>query len=70
MGQYDNFLQQATPEEKERFMSLSIEQMQILDYNIDPNLMLEMLLHDIRLESIGYSKAKNKKDNDNRFYFF
>ena len=66
MGQYDNFLQQATPEEKQRFMSLSIEQMQILDYNIDPNLMLEMLLNDIRLESIGYSKAKRKKENEVR----
>ena len=60
---YDNFFQEATVQELNMFKQKSAEDLQSLDYNIDPNLFMDMLVNDIRNDSITYSIAKKKREN-------
>ena len=60
---YGNFYQEATNDEMAEFMSLDISVIQTLDYNINYNLLLEMLLNDIKNETVSYSTAKHLREN-------
>ena len=63
VGTYDNFLQECSPNELAEFMNLSPFDLHELEYNLNPNLLMEMLIMDIRLESIGFAIAKKRKNN-------
>ena len=66
IGTYTNFLEQATMDQIERFMSLSANELQLCDYNINPNLLYEMLVNDMKLECRAYMKVSMKKANDEK----
>ena len=59
---YTNFLQECSNEELDHFKNKSPEELQILEFNINPNLMFEMVLNDIRNMTIAYSTQKNKME--------
>ena len=61
---YDNLLEQGTAEEIDHFKAKSPRELHECSYNINPNLLLEMLINDIRIESIGYSVAVKKAENE------
>ena len=65
---YGNFFQECTNEELATFNDNNPEELQRLNYNIDPNLMLEMLCNDIKNVTISYSVRKrrelNREEND------
>ena len=67
---YDNFLQECTNIELQNFMALSPEELCDRQYCIDPNMLLEMLINDIRLESIGYMAAKRKIETERASYLY
>ena len=64
LNNYENFLQDSSAEEFENFMNLEYIDLQKLDYSINPHLLLEMFLNDIRNETISYTTAKNKAENE------
>ncbi len=45
------------------FMSLDFIVIQMLEYNINYNLLLEMLLNDIKNETVSFSTAKHLWEN-------
>lgn len=60
---HDNFYTDASPAEFDDFMSIDPGQLSNYEYKIDPHLVLEMILNDARNESISYSTAKKKLEN-------
>ena len=67
---YANFYQSATEDELRDFMSLDIETLHALEYTINPHLLLEMFLNDIWNETISYSTAKHKRENEHEKLLF
>ena len=67
---YENFYQNASNIELEQFMSHNIETLQTLEYTINPHLLLEMFLNDIRNETISYSTAKHRRENEHEKSLF
>ena len=61
---YGNFLQEASERETNLFKSKSPEELQTLEYNINPNMLYEMLLNDIRNDTITYSVQKRRQENE------
>ena len=57
---YNNFYQDASPLEISIFSNNTPESLQDLEYTINPHLIYEMLLNDIRCETISYSVRKKK----------
>ena len=55
---YDNFFQSASDEDFLQFMSLDISEIELMEFNVDPHVLLDMILTDIRNETITYSAAK------------
>ena len=67
---YGNFLQECTEQEYIDFMSLCPGALCEKQYNIDPKLLMEMLINDIRVESIGYTVAKRKSENERSSFLY
>ena len=65
---HNNFYEEATDQELLEFENLSAYEKNRLDYSINPNLLLEMLLNDIKNESISYITA-SKKEKTSRLNF-
>ena len=51
-------------------MSLDMETLHAFEYTINPHLLLEMFLNDIRNETILYSTAKHKRENEHEKLLF
>ena len=62
--QYNCFYSDANDEERERFSALSPEELQELDFSINPNLMYEMLLNDIKNATVAFSVNKKRRSNE------
>ena len=60
---YDNFFQDATDEDFLSFMNLEISAIEQMEFNIDPHTLLDMILNDIRNETITFSTAKKRLHN-------
>ena len=61
---YTNFYQDCTDNEMLNFLETHTpSSLQNLDFNINPNLFLEMLLNDIKNVTISYSVQKNREIN-------
>ena len=60
---YENFYQESSDQEIADFLLLDFSALHLLDYNINPNLLLDMLLNDIKNETISYSTAKHLREN-------
>ena len=61
---YTNFFQDCTDNEMLNFLETHTpSSLQNLDFNINPNLFLEMLLNDIKNVTISYSVQKNREIN-------
>ena len=67
---YRNFYQDSTENEINEFLSLDINAIQELEFTINPHLLLEMLLMDIRNETISYSTAKYRRENEHEKQLF
>ena len=67
---YRNFYQDSTENEINEFLSLDINAIQDLEFTINPHLLLEMLLMDIRNETISYSTAKYRRENEHEKQLF
>ena len=63
---YTNFLEQAPPDEIDIFLGQSPEMLHGYNYNINPNIMLEMLVNDCRNEAIGFMVSKRKAENQRK----
>ena len=55
---YENFFQDATEKDFMLFMNLEISTIEQMDYNVNPHVLLDMILNDIRNETITFSAAK------------
>ena len=60
-GNYNNFFQESSEAEYIEFSNISSENMQNLEYKIDYNLLLEMILNDARNVTISYTVAKSSQ---------
>ena len=61
---YTNFYQDCTDNEMLNFLEThTLSSLQNLDFDINPNLFLEMLLNDIKNVTISYSVQKNREIN-------
>ena len=60
---YENFLEESTRHEYDTFFNLDLESMHLLEYNVNPNMLLNMILNDARNETISYSTAKRLTEN-------
>ena len=60
---FTNFFQEANDAELFNFHALSPEQKNNFSYKIDPNLLLEMIINDVRNESISYSSTLKRNLN-------
>ena len=60
---YENFLEESTRHEYDTFLNLDLESMHLLEYNVNPNMLLNMILNDARNETISYSTAKRLTEN-------
>ena len=67
-GNYNNLLEEGTMEEINDFCKLDPVMQQGFDYSIDPNLMIEMIINDLRMESISYISAYKKAKNNRANY--
>ena len=67
---YEIFFQSASEFEINSFMEKSPEELQLLEFNVNPNVLMEQLLNDIRNTSITYSIKKNEKVWKTRKYCF
>ena len=65
---YDNFINECTVEERDDFVNATPTHLQSQVYSINPSMLLEMLINDIRNETIGYSIAKNKAKKEHKRY--
>ena len=63
IGNYTNFLEQAPLNEVDIFLKLAPELLHGYNYQISPNIMLEMLINDVRNESIGFMVSQRKSEN-------
>ena len=61
---YESFHIEASEREREEFYAKGQSEIQELDYKINPNLMYEMLLNDIRNETIAYSVQRRRESNE------
>ena len=59
---YTNFFQECTNIELQKFREHESDALQKLEYNINPNLMLEMIQNDMKNVTISYSVNKNRED--------
>ena len=67
-GNYNILLEEGTADEVNDFCNLDPQLQQGYEYSIDPNLLLEMLINDIKNESISYITAA-KKEKTSRLNF-
>ena len=60
---YENFLEQAPADAIDNFLNQPAHSFHNFEYTINPNLLVEMLLNDIKNSAISYSVAKKKNEN-------
>ena len=60
-NQYDNFFVEANEAALQEFENLSPQDKNNLEYKINPNLLLEMVLNDIKNHSSAYAAAKKRE---------
>ena len=58
---YDNFYNNATDEEMSEFVSKTPEELQELNFNINPSLFFDVLLNDVRNATITFSLRKKRE---------
>ena len=60
---YVNFFQECTQAELNSFCKNDPEELQNLEYNINPNLLLDMIINDTKNVTISYAVNKKKSEN-------
>ena len=61
---YDDFFTESSELELENFLNLSSDEKNEFNYKINPNLLIEMLINDIKNESVSFESALKRELNE------
>ena len=61
---HENFLIEASVEELDTFKNMSPEELQAIPYNVNPNVLLDMILNDIKNAAVVYSTRKSRLERE------
>ena len=64
MPGFENFYEQASPEELQLFGLMSTLERSLFEYNIDPNMLIEMIINDVMMESRKFEIRKRREERD------